>query len=1152
MKTFQAGLCAALLVLLALGGCSSDPAPADAEASATADGQTGPTLDGGGTSQPDGDTSAPTQGDTPEEEDAKTPANTDDGGPTGPAYSVEIEIIEPVAGSMITEPTEVSFEVTGDVDKLIASELYADGFRVATGEAEARRLALDPAQLEDGSHLLLVAAIVLDAESARDEVQVFTDAWPPTLEILEPWQNTPVTDSVHVKLKVSDPGGVREVKLEIEDLGISETLYDPPWQLTLRWDHFLRVHRELLVTATDTYGHSTTRTIILSPDEAASRVEIVEPADGATLSSASFTVAVALNPSLLPEEERELVLLVDGVASPPVGGPWTSGDRYRAVITTPPDALPHKLRADLVGPSGTIASHEIGFQADQGTRVEVQRCLDGVRCYTLEPGAAVEGGVELVFHAEVTSHGVSYPWIGSESVSVDGEEVGKLNLGEFAYLWETEDLETGSHRLGLTLRREQYEVPWHIDLEVGTCTADSCAACCEGSCGDGVCDPHRNETPSRCSADCPCGDGTCAPGTETPATCHEDCGVGSCGDGHCVPFAGENDPDAATFCLADCPPVCGDGFCYAAQGETDPDSAAFCKEDCCEHFCGDCECEISVCEETAESCPQDCDWTCGDLVPQSCDLVMSERWVASEGSEGMDCRIDLCTCPLGGAGCGDGCCRGYICGEDPESCPEDCHPPCGNGVCEHGETPAGCADDCKTFSCGNHNCDWPHENERSCPEDCARPLSCGDCRCSAELGESFSTCPLDCGFCGDEVCAPCSGENRGSCPEDCRCGDGACDHEERAGGDNACREDCHCGDGACEAADGEDPTTCARDCGCGDGTCDAALGETPHTCAVDCPCGDGVCSDAIGEGPSTCPEDCHCGDGTCAPLEGENTLTCLADCHCGDGECSAGRGEDAATCPRDCLCGDGICEPDKGESAALCPDECLCGNGICNKDAGETATSCPGDCRCGDFWCESPVEDATSCPEDCCRCGNCSCESACGEDESSCPTDCAYACGDFESADCEHLLSTLFVLGHPAGKDCRMDVCQCRAKDGAVIGSGCGDGCCMGFPCGEDPVTCPEDCRAPCGDEVCDPSESVSTCPGDCRDAAVCGNGTCDRPDESPWTCMADCRGSCGNCVCEPDEGFGRCPVDCGTCGDGVCSPCLGEREASCEVDCKD
>ena len=46
--------------------------------------------------------------------------------------------------------------------------------------------------------------------------------------------------------------------------------------------------------------------------------------------------------------------------------------------------------------------------------------------------------------------------------------------------------------------------------------------------------------------------------------------------------------------------------------------------------------------------------------------------------------------------CGNGFCE-VAAGETIENCPADCTPRCGNGVCEAGETAAGCTEDCSVF-----------------------------------------------------------------------------------------------------------------------------------------------------------------------------------------------------------------------------------------------------------------------------------------------------------------------------------------------------------------------------------------------------------------------------------------------------------------------
>ena len=124
---------------------------------------------------------------------------------------------------------------------------------------------------------------------------------------------------------------------------------------------------------------------------------------------------------------------------------------------------------------------------------------------------------------------------------------------------------------------------------------------------------------------------------------------------------------------------------------------------------------------------------------------------------------------------------------------------CGNHVCDQGETPSSCAQDCS--ACGNGTCDQG-ETPSSCPRDCD---ACGNGTCDA--GETVSSCPQDCSTCGNGRCD--TGETAASCPQDCAtCGDGICDGNETASG---CPQDCaRCGDNVCES--GETVSGCPVDC----------------------------------------------------------------------------------------------------------------------------------------------------------------------------------------------------------------------------------------------------------------------------------------------------------------------------------------------------
>jgi hypothetical protein len=209
-----------------------------------------------------------------------------------------------------------------------------------------------------------------------------------------------------------------------------------------------------------------------------------------------------------------------------------------------------------------------------------------------------------------------------------------------------------------------------------------------------------------------------------------------CPNGVCEP--GEND----TTCHDDC--HCGNGVCDVDKNENTKN----CPDDCCDHR--DCICDTMDCGETVETNPHDCS-ACGDHVmspgenPACCPLDACWSGGGSGCGDGV-CMGELCdesseTCPQDCTGaCGNGTCDK---GENPQSCSEDClHKVCGNGECEPpDEDPVKCAMDCTPVpSCGDCICSGG-ETFWNCPVDCGY---CGDGICSQCLKESLENCPKDC------------------------------------------------------------------------------------------------------------------------------------------------------------------------------------------------------------------------------------------------------------------------------------------------------------------------------------------------------------------------------------------------------------------------
>ncbi len=407
----------------------------------------------------------------------------------------------------------------------------------------------------------------------------------------------------------------------------------------------------------------------------------------------------------------------------------------------------------------------------------------------------------------------------------------------------------------------------------GSCT--TCDASCgvriiEGPfCGDGTCSASDGETAANCPADCThnCGDGVIEPpetcddngATQTQTTCatyNGSCEVchscvlsviqgPSCGDGTCSAANGET----ALTCPHDCAATCGNGI--LEEGETCDDSGATKNITTCAAYNGSCticnaSCQVAViqgtycgdgaCEaghETAASCPADCTHNCGDGViepPETCDSGAANGTVTSCATYDGTCTGCSASCTaqvFEGPYCGDGTCQAAH--ENVTNCPADCHPSCGNGVIEEGET---CDDGASN---GHETCTTYN----------------GSCLiCSATCHVSSAVGP----HCGDGICQA-GNETTSSCAADCFCGNGTIDAGELCDGTHVGSETCF----LATLFPGETGTlTCAAGCqsydtsgcfGCNDGTMNG--GES----GVDCG-GTSTCGACIGD-PCVNDADCH-------------------------------------------------------------------------------------------------------------------------------------------------------------------------------------------------------------------------------------------------------------------------------------------------------
>jgi len=551
-----------------------------------------------------------------------------------------------------------------------------------------------------------------------------------------------------------------------------------------------------------------------------------------------------------------------------------------------------------------------------------------------------------------------------------------------------------------------------------------------------------------------------------------------------------------------------------------------------------------------------CDGNCGESVTSCpCDCAVEGDGVCSPcGESPLTAPVDCCRGPGGTSGCGDGFCVGFTCGETPATCPGDCSTACGNGVCEAGENPWVCAEDCLHKVCGNNVCESTDGGPEQCPQDCK--AFCGDCECDPARDESHWNCPIDCGYCGDGECSPCRvlGEDVDTCGADC------CEASPEAC--NGLDDDC---DGDTDEGDAIGCTRYYLDAD-GDGLglwsdvrclCGPAAGFTARALG-DCDDDD----DATGGGGA---EQCNGVDDDCDG-ETDEGFDLGATCAAPGGACFVGRVAcdgpgatrcvDAAPASQGTLCAALGCEDGAIRPPATCDGAgaCVglptidCRGYACQRDGaghatGRCLTTCGGDADCAPGWgcglegaCE---EGAATCAGDPAIVVGVSCRPS--------PTSCAagaWACDEAGDPVCA-------VVGDaPAGIVCGPARCDAGgyALEARCDGQGaCQSGAtvsCRGHVC-DDATGCGATCDASggcvagsfCFEGACVPTRVTGAgCVGD----AMCTSGHC----VDGVCCQTACDGACQRCgaggVCafasagaDPDDDCGPC----GTCSEvGTCT----------------
>ncbi|MCK5804373.1 MAG: hypothetical protein KAI66_16160, partial [Lentisphaeria bacterium] len=335
---------------------------------------------------------------------------------------------------------------------------------------------------------------------------------------------------------------------------------------------------------------------------------------------------------------------------------------------------------------------------------------------------------------------------------------------------------------------------------------------------------------------------------------------------------------------------------------------------------------------------------------------------------------------------------------------------------------------------------WACEHGQ-CTEVCDE-VNCGDDFCDVALGETTTSCPIDC----NQACQEPADCEDIPWPINCighwECRNGQCVPVCDAPPECQTPIDC---------LENEWAVDCVGHWGCEQGRC-------VEVCDFET-CGDDFCDSLGGESVGSCPDDCQ---SDCEVpfdcIDNEWNIFCQGHWECLAGMCSP-------ICDFD-TCGDGVCTPERGESETSCAADC---SPQCQVPADCLSlpwfVDCYGHWACVDSICQEECDFET--------CGDNFCDRAGGESPQSCPDDCAVCV--------EEGMPTGFPPACCAGLEPMSD-------------------CVPDSPCPGSLFFCVD-----CGDQSCDPHENPYNCMDDCPEGCEVGEVRdygCPDGANVPWcTC---------------------------------------------------
>jgi subtilisin family serine protease len=224
-----------------------------------------------------------------------TPITLVVGNPNRPPVTA---VTSPAANAVLKNTVSLIASATDDPPGVARVEFHVGGVLVATDTAAPWSVNWDSRTLPNGSYTLISRAIDtegLAADSAPIAITLANDFTPPVASITTPAEGASVTGSVAVTATATDNGGVSYVGMYVDGVRIGAADWTAPY--TAAWDSRSVVNGSHLLgckaTDTSTNVGDCAPVGVTVDNRVGPTVSITSPANGAILTSSSFTISAA-------------------------------------------------------------------------------------------------------------------------------------------------------------------------------------------------------------------------------------------------------------------------------------------------------------------------------------------------------------------------------------------------------------------------------------------------------------------------------------------------------------------------------------------------------------------------------------------------------------------------------------------------------------------------------------------------------------------------------------------------------------------------------------------------------------------------------------------------------------------------------------------